>query len=109
MTGREFIRHGKYFELLLEIIDHGEDHLGVRSVYAVGAYLLGYEFAMARAGHVEIGIDRLIPILEEIVRSEGVSFTRWPAALIRRCGSDVAAYEHFRELIAKEAEREQNE
>jgi hypothetical protein len=109
MTGREFIKHAPYFELLLEIIDFAEEHLGVRSLYAVSSYILGYEFALARANHVELGIDRLVPLLEEIVRPEGVSFTRWPASLIRQCGSEEAAYERFRELIAREAERERNE
>jgi hypothetical protein len=109
MTGTEFIKRAKYFELLLEVIDDAEEVLGARSLAAVYSYLLGYEFAMGRANHVELGPDRLIPLLEEIVRPEGISFLKWPAALVRQCGSEEAAYARFRELIAHEAERERNE
>ena len=58
---------------------------------------------------VEVGPDRLIPLLEEIVRPEGLSYLQWPESLIRQCGSEEAAYARFRELIAHEAERERNE
>jgi hypothetical protein len=108
-TSRGFIKHAKYFELLLGVIDSAEEILGARSVLTVSAYLLGYEFAMVRAKHVELGLDPLVTILEEIVRPDGTSFLAWAVALIRQCGSDEAAFAHFRELIAREAERERNE
>jgi hypothetical protein len=108
MTGQEFMKRAKYFDFLIEIIDAAEEFLGARSLRAVYAYLLGYLFASVRSDFVEVGPDRLIPLLEEIVRPEGLSYLQWPESLIRQCGSEEAAYARFRELIAHEVERERN-
>ena len=106
MSESDFIKSATYFELLYEIAANSERLFKVKSLYALNMFIHGYLFCESRHDVVEIGFNRLNDKLIFIIDNTEFSYMEWPAALIKKCGNEDAAYEYMLDYLWQESQEE---